>query len=325
MATIDITAPNFERNLTSGFTQAEFITFLKDCFSTCGFTNLTESAGDNPKYLVYDLSFGAGTYDRVAFIVHIPTFTTGSTFDVSTGLCNFGNYNFTTFRYTSNHINAGGGVTSSNATPSSRSHFTLDSNNGYTAYNFPLLTTELKGVFIKTTGGDVLSASLGIAISETVFDIVNDYNYIMLCSEDFIDRFINTSNVDSNELLTLPYPTVSTESSSISNFGANNSNFVGPNVILNASNRDTNLLTAQNGNFQILNMPLLYTYYGSGATAAWCGFGAFSNDLVMIFGQADVGDTLIVTAGVEEYFVIAKCLGATSNTNAIALAGVRIT
>ena len=103
---INTTVSNFETTLEAGFSQTDFITWLKNNFIACGFTNLTESSGNDPKYLAYTINFNNSTnlYDEVVFILHIPQFTNGTNFFVTAGLATIANYDFTSFRYKKNYI-----------------------------------------------------------------------------------------------------------------------------------------------------------------------------------------------------------------------------
>lgn len=59
MAKLNVSDPNFQSAIASGFSQAQFITWVKDNFSKCGFPTPVETVGNDPKIIAYNLDFSS--------------------------------------------------------------------------------------------------------------------------------------------------------------------------------------------------------------------------------------------------------------------------
>lgn len=173
MARLDINAPDFQRILSSGFTQEQFITWMKDNFAACGFPTPVETVGSNPKIIAYnlDLTSTGGTIDNYWYVFYVPTITNGVNFTVYHGLFQYSRYNTTTFTRTVSFTGARDHQSTASQLPGN-SQVSLNNNNTYTAYNFPL-SMEFKGVGLRTNSTGNLTFFFGVALPETINSHIN--------------------------------------------------------------------------------------------------------------------------------------------------------
>lgn len=203
MARLDINAQDFQRILSSGFTQEQFITWMKDNFAACGFPTPVETVGSNPKIIAYNLDLTAtgGTIDNYWYVIHIPTVTNGVAFTVTHGLFQFSRYNTTTFTRTVSFTGARDHQSTSSQLPGN-SGISLNNSNTYTAYNFPM-SMEFKGVGLRTNSTGNLTFFFGVALPETINSHINRTTIASLALIENINNVV-TSIIASYGAMTYP-------------------------------------------------------------------------------------------------------------------------
>lgn len=292
MAQLDVNATDFQRVLTSGFTQAQFITWVKDNFTSCGFpTPITETTGTNPKIIVYNLDYtsGLGSANNYYYVIHIPTITNATNFTLTHGLFRTDRYNTTTFLRTVNYVGAADTQTTATQLPGNSSITTLNNNNSYTAYNFPV-SLEFRGFGIRANSTGNFIFFCGVTLPETIHSHVDLTANLVLGLVTDINSVCSASFVN---YASLPYPNLNQTN------GTNNTlAYLGAKPFVSHS-----ISSYLAGGVELISS---FSYSIANNTTSSV-VGRYSNDIV--FGSLNsfpFGTIIQITPGIEEYFVVSS-------------------
>lgn len=286
MALLDVNRPNFQSVLALGFTQAQFITWIKEIMSYNNFPTPVETVGTNPKIIAWNLDFTLRTgssIDNYWYCIYIPTVTTSTNFTIYQGLFQFNNYNTTTFLRTASYIGAYDSKTNTDKILSTSS-FIFNNNNSYQSINFGQ-NTEFIGSFIRINSSENPLCFLGVSIPETIYSHINKNNNcsVMMVSEPNIYG-------TSNSKLHFPSPCLNSNSASSS----------GHYRVINYQN--ISYVSHLTGGIELFGDIPIICYNNNPAISGVIGkyppdikFGTTAN-----FG---FGSILQINPGVEEYFV----------------------